>query len=106
MNNALLKYDLDFKACSQRVICWHVKESLVNVEENKASKFDHIINGLTSSDWAMQFLNTSRNFQAWNQAVTTARTGHNCEATFSFCKLNSKYLEGYTQKVLEYVDGN
>lgn len=78
----------------------------MNVEENKASTLDHIINGLTSSDWAMQFLITSRNFQAWNQAVMTGRTGQNCEATFSLCKLNSKYLEGFTQKVLQYVDGN
>lgn len=47
IDGALLKYDLDLKACSQRAICWHVKDSLANVEDNKASSIDHIINGLT-----------------------------------------------------------
>lgn len=47
IDKALLKYDFDTTACTQRVICWHVKDSLANIEENKASTIDHVISGLT-----------------------------------------------------------
>lgn len=47
IDKALLKYDFDTTVCAQRAICWHVKESLANVEEGKASSFDHVISGLT-----------------------------------------------------------
>lgn len=46
IDKALLKYGVDTTACTQRVICWHVKDSLANVNEKKASNFDHVISGL------------------------------------------------------------
>lgn len=48
IDRALLKYDFDTTACTQRAICWHVKDSLANVQEKKASNVDHIISGLTT----------------------------------------------------------
>lgn len=47
IDRTLLKYDFDTTACSQRAICWYVKESMANVQDRKASNFDHIVNGLT-----------------------------------------------------------
>lgn len=47
IDKALLKYDIDSTACSQRVICWYVKESLANIDENRSTTFDHLIEGLS-----------------------------------------------------------
>lgn len=47
IDRALLKYDFDTTACTQRAICWKVKDSLANVNEKKASNIDHIISGLS-----------------------------------------------------------
>lgn len=47
IDKTLMKYDLDTTACAQRAICWYVKESLTNIEENRGSSFDHLINGVT-----------------------------------------------------------
>jgi hypothetical protein len=47
IDKALLKYDFDTTSCTQRAICWYVKESLANIEEQKASSFDHLISNLS-----------------------------------------------------------
>lgn len=47
IDKALLKYDFDTTACTQRAICWHVKDSLASIEEKNASTIDHVISGLT-----------------------------------------------------------
>jgi hypothetical protein len=46
IDKALQKYGVDTTACTQRVICWHVKDSLSNIQEKKASNVDHVISGL------------------------------------------------------------
>lgn len=43
IENALLEIDFDVRACSQRAICWHVKNSLLNIHENRAGKIDRFI---------------------------------------------------------------
>lgn len=47
IDKALLKYGFDTTACTQRTICWHVKNSLANIEESKASTVDHVFSGLS-----------------------------------------------------------
>lgn len=47
IDKALLKYDFDTTACTQRVICWYVKESVANINEKRATSMDHIINTLS-----------------------------------------------------------
>lgn len=47
IDKALLKYDLDTTSCAQRAICWYIKESKTNIEENRGSSFDHLISGLS-----------------------------------------------------------
>lgn len=47
IDKALLKYDFDSTACTQRVICWYVKESIVNIEENRPSAIDYLIETLS-----------------------------------------------------------
>jgi hypothetical protein len=46
IDKGLQKFDIDSTACSQRIICWHVKDSLANVSDKKATEFDYILNGL------------------------------------------------------------
>lgn len=46
IDKGLQKFDIDSTACSQRIICWHVKDSLANVSDKKATEFDFILNGL------------------------------------------------------------
>lgn len=45
IDNALLQIDFDVTACAQRSICWHVKNSLLNIKENRSRKVDKFIEG-------------------------------------------------------------
>lgn len=45
IDEALMQIDFDVKSCIQRQICWHVKNSMMNVEENHARKIDKFITG-------------------------------------------------------------
>lgn len=47
IENGFGKFDIDSTACAQRLICWHVKDSLANLAENKATNFDYVISRLT-----------------------------------------------------------
>lgn len=47
IDKALLKFDFDTTACTQRTICWYVKNSYTNVQEKKATQMDKIISGLS-----------------------------------------------------------
>lgn len=47
IDKALLKFDFDTTACTQRTICWYVKDSCTNVQENKGTQMDKIISGLS-----------------------------------------------------------
>lgn len=45
IDRALLEIDFDVTACTQRAICWHVKNSIMNVEEKKGGKIDKFVAG-------------------------------------------------------------
>ena len=66
IDKALLKYDFDSTACTQRVICWYVKESIVNIEENRPSGIDYLIETLSryESIHFSQLCNLSGNYFA------------------------------------------
>lgn len=49
IDRALMEIDFDVRACSQRSICWHVKNSLMNIQENRAGKTDKFITGFIKS---------------------------------------------------------
>lgn len=46
VDKALMKYNFDTTACTQRVVCWYIKESIANVVERKASQMDKIVEGM------------------------------------------------------------
>ncbi|XP_070497978.1 uncharacterized protein [Chironomus tepperi] len=99
IDKALLKYDFDSTACTQRVLCWYVKESIVNIEENRPSVIDYLIETLTNSDWVQNMLSNT----AWNTAISVAKRGQNCETTFSACKLSPSSLDNFTHKIMNYA---
>lgn len=45
IDEALLEIDFDLAACLQRSVCWHVKNSIINVEEKRAGKIDTFVAG-------------------------------------------------------------
>lgn len=47
VDHALLEIDFDVIACTARSICWHVKNSFINVQENRAGKIDKFIAGFS-----------------------------------------------------------
>ncbi|KAG5669736.1 hypothetical protein PVAND_000030 [Polypedilum vanderplanki] len=99
IDKALLKYDFDTTSCTQRAICWYVKESLANIEEQKASTFDYLINNLSSSDWIEKLLTNT----AWNSAISAGKQGLNCESTFYSCKLSPSNLENFANKLMQFA---
>lgn len=48
IDRALMEIDFDVRACSQRSICWHVNNSLMNLQENRAGKLDKFIAGFAT----------------------------------------------------------
>lgn len=112
-----MKYDLDTTACAQRAICWYVKESLTNIEENRGTSFDHLINGVTryakflpkiilinfkiilSSDYVHRMLSNT----AWNSAINTGKQGLNCATAYSTCKLSPENLESFSNKLMKFA---
>lgn len=47
VDNALLEIDFDIMACTARSICWHVKNSFINIQENRGRKIDKFIVGFS-----------------------------------------------------------
>lgn len=45
IDDALMQIDFDVKTCIQRQICLNVKNSMMNVEENRARKIDKFVTG-------------------------------------------------------------
>lgn len=84
MNLELMKNDIDTLACTQQILCWHIKESIANIEDGKATYVDKIINGLSNSDWAIEMTSET----AFNIAIEAAKNGKNCERLFKKCRLN------------------
>lgn len=46
IDDALLEIDIDVSECAQRFVCWHVKNSLFNMQENRANNVDKFIIGI------------------------------------------------------------
>ena len=47
VDKALLQFDIDITACTQRALCWHVKQSCENILEENASNYDRVVDGLS-----------------------------------------------------------
>lgn len=47
LHRTFLKYDTHSTVCTQRIMCWFVKNSVVNVNLGNGSKLDRIIHGMT-----------------------------------------------------------
>lgn len=47
IDKALVKYDIDTTACTQRTICGYVKNASYNVADGRANQVEKILNGLT-----------------------------------------------------------
>jgi hypothetical protein len=43
IDEALLEIDFDISECAQRFVCWHVKNSLLNMQENRANNIDKFL---------------------------------------------------------------
>ncbi|XP_055524549.1 uncharacterized protein LOC129718138 [Wyeomyia smithii] len=94
VDKSLQKYDIDSTACAQRVVCWYVKESMNNVQEQRASTLDTLVNGLSSSDWAMKFTTGS----AIDDAIRAGRRNANCEQAFPVCRIGPEVVQRFISK--------
>ncbi|XP_053685143.1 uncharacterized protein LOC128734808 [Sabethes cyaneus] len=94
VDKSLQKYDIDSTACTQRVICWYVKESMNNVQEQRASHLDTLVNGLSSADWAMKFTAGT----AIDDAIRAGRRNVNCEQAFPICRIGPELVQRFISK--------
>lgn len=94
VDKGLQKYDIDSTACTQRIVCWYVKESMNNVKEQQASPIDTVINGLSSADWAMKFTVGT----AIDDAVRAGRRNVNCEQAFPVCRIGPETVQRFLSK--------
>uniref|UniRef100_A0A182QVB2 DUF4781 domain-containing protein n=1 Tax=Anopheles farauti TaxID=69004 RepID=A0A182QVB2_9DIPT len=86
LDRTMERYDIDTVACTQRTICWYVKEATVAVAEGKASSVDTIVEGLSRADWMGRFITGT----AIEQAIQAGRQRHtSCEKTFPDCAITS-----------------
>uniref|UniRef100_A0A336MFK7 CSON000713 protein n=1 Tax=Culicoides sonorensis TaxID=179676 RepID=A0A336MFK7_CULSO len=89
IDSTLSKYDIDTTACIQHSICERVKRSLRKITENKSqvTQFDTIIEGLTRTDWIMQYVSGT----AIEDAIQTGRLERNCDSVFPTCSYRFNY---------------
>jgi DM4/DM12 family len=95
LEKALLKYDIDATACTQRAICTYVKNSKLNVADGKASKSEIVVNGLANADWAMQMLSGN----AIKDAIKVGKLEKSCEHVYFNCKLSPKFIDSIVKKI-------
>ncbi|XP_055618402.1 uncharacterized protein LOC129763399 [Toxorhynchites rutilus septentrionalis] len=91
VEQSLSKFDIDTTACTQRTICWYVKEAKSNVDEKKASGMDVVINGLSSANWALSFVNGT----AIEDAINAGRRNYNCEQSFPSCRIGPQIVQQF-----------
>ncbi|XP_062555430.1 uncharacterized protein LOC134220388 [Armigeres subalbatus] len=89
VDRSLQKFDIDATACTQRTVCWYVKEAMNNVIEDRASKMDTVINGLSEADWALKFTTGT----AIEDAIHIGRRNLNCEQAFPSCRIKAETVQ-------------
>ncbi|XP_058839878.1 uncharacterized protein LOC131695410 [Topomyia yanbarensis] len=89
VDKSLQKFDIDSTACTQRTVCWYVKEAMNNVEEQRANNLEILVNGLSSADWAMKFTTGT----AIEDAIRAGRRNLNCEQAFPGCRLGPDVVQ-------------
>lgn len=85
LEHSMNRYNLDASACSQRVTCWMVKNSMVNVANGRANQMDRIIEDVTRAEWAKEFIQGT----PIDEAIHVGRDLNNCEKTYSSCLIRS-----------------
>lgn len=96
LNKSFLKYDIDSTACTQRIVCWYVKNAALNRANGIASNVEKIIDGLSNADWALEMTTGT----AIYDAITAGRSGKHCGTIYSTCKLGARDLDQLTKKIL------
>lgn len=47
IERAFKKYEFDPKACSKKLICWFVHDSIENVKKDQANRLDKFVDGFS-----------------------------------------------------------
>lgn len=74
-------YNVDSKACAQRLVCWLVKKANKNVVQGDSNKIDRIIEDLSKSTWSMELIEGTD----FENAVIMGRNMNNCEKAYRSC---------------------
>lgn len=85
VDKSLQKFNIDSTACTQRAVCWYVKEAMNNVNERRASRMDTVINGLSEAEWALKFTTGT----AIEDAIRTGRRNVNCGQAYPSCRIKA-----------------
>nr|XP_019541955.2 uncharacterized protein LOC109412795 isoform X2 [Aedes albopictus] len=85
VDKSLQKFNIDSTACSQRAVCWYVKEAMNNVVERRASRLETVINGLSEAEWALKFTTGT----AIEDAIRTGRRNLNCGQAYPSCRIKA-----------------
>ncbi|CAG9807697.1 unnamed protein product [Chironomus riparius] len=97
IDEALLEIDVDVTECAQRFVCWHVKNSLLNMQENRANNIDKFIIGFVNAKWTNKVISNT----IWNNAIEAARKEGSCMSTFRKCMPDN--LEIFANKIQQYA---
>ncbi|EDS31623.1 conserved hypothetical protein [Culex quinquefasciatus] len=89
VDRSLQRYDIDSTACTQRTVCWYVKEAAINVAERRASRMDTVLDGLAGADWALSFATGT----AIEDAIRAGRRRVNCEQAFPACRFGPEAVQ-------------
>lgn len=83
LNTGLKKYGINSAACMKRIICSYVKNAVQEkMARESASHFSRIVEGLSRSDWALEYVTgTGIDF-----AIRIGRSERSCENVFKKCK--------------------
>ncbi|KAG5669730.1 hypothetical protein PVAND_000025 [Polypedilum vanderplanki] len=97
IDDALLQIDFDIYECAQRYVCCHVKNSLMNIEENRATNIDRVIVNIINSKWTTNMIADT----IWSKAIEAGREGKSCTSSFNKCMPEN--MEMFVTKIQKYA---
>lgn len=98
-DKTLAKYNIDTVACVQRSICVQVKDSRQKIMEKTGTVFDVVIEGISRTDWMLNFISET----AIEDAINVAKQEKDCDRSFPTCSVNLKFFYSSIQKLMHNV---
>ncbi|PSN33684.1 hypothetical protein C0J52_20897 [Blattella germanica] len=99
MDKALMAYNIDSSACTQRAVCWLVKSAASKVTSGVGGSTDKIIDGISSNFLLEKFLQGT----AIQEAIQNGRQDRDCSSIYFQCPITQEALMRFAHKFMHGI---